>query len=174
MNQNKFRSLIFIFLVIVHTLSVPAVSAQEKNRFQVSGVNNDKEVERFFLDFQRAIAADNRKKVASMMAYPLHVNFYSDSLKKNYRIIRSATTFLKFYNNIFDNALKKFIAKTSTNDIWGNYSGIATPQGEIWIGVFCKGIRANKDCRDYEIKVRTIHANSVFIDRSKQNPTPSL
>ncbi len=144
---------------------IPIVE-QKRERFTVAGVETDEEVEQFWITFQKAVADDDRNKVASMATYPLAVRYYFDSLdRKNYRFIKNRATFLKVYDKVFDDALKNLIAKTSIDDIGARYDGILTSRGEIWIGVFC----LDRKCEGaYEIKLRTIHANSVFIDRPEQ------
>lgn len=57
--------------------------------FIVAGVKSDEEVEQFWDDFQKMVADDDRNQVASMANYPLKVNYYFDSLKKNYILIRN-------------------------------------------------------------------------------------
>jgi hypothetical protein len=143
---------------------VDPVSENEPSRarFSVTGVDDDSEVAKFWSDFQLAVASDDRKQVAAMAKYPLQINYYDDPLENRYRSVKNRKAFLKIYDKIFDDALKGMIANTSFQDIWGNYHGIATPRGEIWIGVFC--IDNNANC-NHEIKLRTIHANSVFIER---------
>lgn len=147
------------------TVSEPAKIDKATARFVGAGVNSDEEVEQFWLTFQRAVADDDRDQVAAMAHYPLKVYFFSDPLDRSgYRHLKNRTAFLRAYDKIFDKALKDRIANTSINDIWARYDGILMPRGEIWIGVFC----LDKECEgDYEVKLRTIHANSVFIDRSK-------
>ncbi|HEX8190817.1 MAG TPA: hypothetical protein VF586_20830 [Pyrinomonadaceae bacterium] len=157
------RALVVV-LVAACANGISALPAGESGRFTVSGVNDDREVEKFYLDFQKAVADGDRKRVAGMMNYPLRVNFRTDSSRRNYRIIRSRDSFLKVYDRIFDRTLKRFIARTTVNDIWANYHGIATPRGEIWIGVFCQ----RADCDSYHIKVRTIGANSVFLKEARR------
>ncbi len=61
---------------------VPTVEPK-RERFTVAGVKSDEEVERFWTAFQKAVADDDRNKVASMANYPLKLNYYFDPLKKN-------------------------------------------------------------------------------------------
>lgn len=138
---------------------------QRRERFTVAGVKTDEEVERFWTTFQKAVAENDRNKVTSMAAYPLRVDYYFDPLKKNYRLVKNRAAFIKTYDKIFDDALKNLIANTSVDDIWARSDGITTPRGEIWIGVFCLDRKCDGD---YEVRLRTIHANSIFIDRPNQ------
>lgn len=131
-------------------------------RFSGAGAETDDEVIDFWLKFQKAIAADDRATVASMANYPLRATFASDPLNYRDRYLKSSRDFLRVYDRIFDPAMKAFIANTSSDDIWGNYNGVATPRGQIWIGLFCNDDQCKKG---HKIKLRTIWPNSVFIDR---------
>lgn len=134
------------------------------NRFSGAGVQTEEEVERFWKQFQLAVAADDKKTVASMAIYPFRVNYANDPLSKNYRFIKNQGELIRVYDKVFDAALKGRISKTSEKDMWGNYHGIATPRGEIWIGVYCT--RSKNDCSSgYYLRLSTIHSNSGFIDR---------
>jgi hypothetical protein len=134
---------------------------KDNGRFGIAGVNDDKEVKDLYLEFQKAVATDDKKVVASMMYYPLRVYFPTDCLKKSYRLIKTEKAFLKVYDKIFDEKLKELIAQInveSNKDIWARYEGISVGRGDIWIGVYCYQRR----CEDkkYFIKIRTIHGNN--------------
>ena len=147
-------------------LKASTSSAEDRTEtgFKFAGVNDDQEVIQFWDSFQNAVAANDKESVAEMAHYPFNVNYSDDAIEKNYRKIRTKTALVQSFDRIFDTALKDFIAKTSAVDLMGNYHGIRTPRGEIWIGVFCTDNQ--NDCSGgYEIKLRTIHANSAFIAR---------
>lgn len=132
--------------------------------FKFAGVKSDEEVVQFWSAFQRAIAMGDKESAAKFANYPLNVNYYDDAVERRYRKVNSEKAFVQQFDRIFDEALKGLIAKTSAKNLMGNYRGIRVPRGEIWIGVFC--VDNKKDCSNaYEIKLRTIHANSAFIDR---------
>lgn len=133
-----------------------------RGRFWPSGVDEDTEVERFWASFQRAVATDHRNEVAALATYPLRVNYHDDAIEGKYRFVRNRKAFLRVYDRIFDNALKEMIANTSFLDIGATSHGIKTPRGEIWMGVYC--LDKEVQCETV-IKLRTIHANSVFIER---------
>ncbi len=135
-------------------------------RLLASGVDSDEEVESVWRDFQSAIAENNVEKAASLVNYPLNVNFTSDQLKKNSHKIASRSGFERDFNKIFDQSVKNFIAKTTSNDLWGSYWGIATPRGEIWIGVYCIGPQKHSCQSGHEVKIRTIYGNAIGMFRT--------
>lgn len=152
----------------LHTLECPSqinsIEETSSKGFRYAGVKNDQEVIRFWNSFQQAVASGDKNSIAGMVNYPFRVNFYDDAPEKNYRIIRNRNELVRKFDRIFDGALKELIKATPALELIGNYHGIRTLRGEIWIGVFC--IDNKKDCPGhYEIKLRTIHANSAFIDR---------
>lgn len=141
----------------------PVVS---RNRLSVSGIKSDTEAHELWESFQNAVAADDRDTVASLMSYPLSVNYPADEIGVPYRKISSKRAFLRAYEKIFDDDVKRFIASTSASDLSARSEGILTPRGEIWIGVHCIGTGRSDCSSGYEVKIRTIHGNSAFIDRT--------
>ncbi len=137
-----------------------------KGRLWPAGVESDAVVYEIWRSFQNAVAADDRDTVASLPSYPFRVNYPTDNLDADYRRIPNKRAFLRAYDKIFDDNIKRFIASTFRSDLWARYDGILTPRGEIWIGVHCIGPGRNDCSTGHEVKIRTIHGNSVFIDRN--------
>lgn len=104
----------------------PAVPRQQ-GRFTVAGLT-DNEVEIFFISFRGGIAAADKKKVASLISYPVKVTLSSGSR----RTIGNKVEFIKAYDRIFDDEFRRLIIKTDVSDLWAKSSGVATPRGEIW------------------------------------------
>ncbi len=148
------------------SIAVKVIPQKERGRFQVAGVKSDSEVEEVWIAFQQAVAANDKEKVASLASYPFRASYFSDSLdRSSYHVLNNPRQFVKHYDEIFDQALKDFIAKTTSAVLWARYDGIATPRGVIWIGVFCKDSSCDTG---YDIQIRTIHSDSVFIERKKK------
>ena len=123
--------------------------------------NQDIAARQFFTDFQKAVASNNKKRVASMMHYPLRVNFYTDPRATDYRFIESQSELLKVYEQVFSYSVKDYISKFNPVKIWGNDYFMQTDSGQIGIAVSCKN---NKESCDYDFKVKIIHSNSIEID----------
>jgi len=155
--MRNFRRLALFVLLALSTFLVliffPMVFAQpnyqDENRFAVAGLK-EHEVEVFFNSFKEAVAKGDKRKVATMVSYPIKVYLRSD---RTVRISNSAR-FIKFYDQIFDEKFKDLIAATEFKDLWAKSSGVATPRGEIWIN----GIVKNPKFEDeYVIKITALN-----------------
>lgn len=85
------------------------------------------EAKDFFREFQKNVSADRREEVASMMMYPLRVNYYTDPKPSEYRFLQSPAELLDVYDKVFHKSVKHYIA---------NYD--ATKFGEMTIS--CKQV----------------------------------
>lgn len=98
-------------------------------KYGVAGLENDQEVEQFFLAFKTAVARDDKRALAAMLASPIGVNVASGR-----RItIRTRAQFFQNYKAIFDASFKEFLQQTKVEDLWAKWQGVATPGGEVWI-----------------------------------------
>jgi len=142
------RAAIAITLLLLAVVAAQP-NQQEENRFAVAGLK-EREVEIFFNSFKEAVAKGDKRKVATMVSYPLMASLSSN---RRVKIVNSAR-FIKLYDQIFDDKFKQLIAKTEFKDLWAKYSGVATPGGAIWIN----GIMKNpKNVEVYDIKITTLN-----------------
>lgn len=133
-------------LLLLLFVRVASAGPRQEGRFAAAGLT-DPEVETFFISFREAIAAGDKKKVASLLEYPVKATLSSGSR----RTIRNRVDFIKFYDRIFDREFRQLIAKTNVTDLWARSAGVATPRGEIWFS----GI-GNKD-GTYRIRIIAIN-----------------
>jgi hypothetical protein len=83
---------------------------------------------RAFLAVLKAeVKMDNRRKIASMVAYPLRVFVGEEK-----RIVRNPSEFLAHYEDIITPHVKDAILKQSVPCLFGNYQGAMIGQGEVW------------------------------------------
>lgn len=136
-------------------------------RFDAAGVEDDEEVKEFFLKFQKAVAENDKKTVASMIDYPHNVRFPNDRHGRGLRIIKNEKEFIKNFDKIFANKFREFIADVDVNyvneqnsHLWANWQGVTVGRGVIWIRVLCKDSECNKNY----LKIGNLHRNSVFLD----------
>ncbi len=123
--------------------------AQSGGKFYLAGLD-DREVEQFFISFKEAVAKNDKKKVASLIAFPVGVSLASGRRMN----IKSEADLLSKYDQIFDETFKQIISQTEVKDLWANWQGVAMPSGEIWIN----GIsRDAKRLEKYTIKITTIN-----------------
>lgn len=121
---------------------------QQEGRFNAAGLS-DQEVETFFLSFRDAVSARDKKKVASLISYPLKIYISPGRT----RTIRNRAEFVKAYDRIIDEELQQFIVKTEVKDLWAKWTGVATPRGEIWFS----GIGTKGSPDKYTIKITAIN-----------------
>lgn len=137
---------------------------RDSQGFRAAGLDSNQEAKVFYLRFQRAVAENDKRVVAGIVSYPLNVYFPGNANQKRYTEIMDRKAFIKNYDRLFSEKLRSFIASIDVNsvdDLWGNYHGIAVGRGVIWIGVYCRGSECKKG---NDIKIRTIHGNSAFVD----------
>jgi hypothetical protein len=136
-----------VFFCIASAFAYPLI--QEQGRFSVAGLNDD-EVEAFFVSFGEAIATGDKKKVASLMSYPIKVNLRTSRRQK----IGSSLKFIQSYDRIFNDEFKAVITKTDVKDLWAKSSGVAMPRGEVWFSGIAKKANRPESC---SIKIITIN-----------------
>ena len=100
-----------------------AHTPQDEERFSAAGLANH-EVERFYKEFREAVSASDKKKVASLVSFPITVTLATGKR----RTIRTKADFIKSYDLIFDDTFRELIAKTEFADLWAKSSGVATPR----------------------------------------------
>lgn len=151
-------------------ISEPSLSVQNER----SGIDPETGVFDVWETFQTAVSNDDRDTVANLMRYPLQVYFPTDTDRSTYRMIANKKAFLRSYDKLFDDDVKQFVANTSSSDLWERSNGILTPRGEIWIDIICVGTGRNNCSTGYDTKIRTIHASSPFIPRTKIDDPATL
>jgi hypothetical protein len=122
---------------------------KEQDRFSVAGLN-DGEVEAFFVSFREAIATEDKKKVASLMSYPIKVTLKTGRRQK----IGNDLEFIQSYDRIFSDEFKALIKKTELKDLWAKSSGVAMPRGELWFSGIAKNAKRPES---YSIKIIAIN-----------------
>ena len=137
-------------LTLICTFASAQVPAGSEGRFSVAGLDDDREVEQFFVSFREGIANGDKKKVAALVSYPIRIKLTSAAPVK----VRNSADFVRLYDRIIDAKFKRIIIDTVVKDLWAKSSGVATPGGEIWInGVIKNPKQPNK----YTIKVTAIN-----------------
>jgi len=128
-----------LLLLIVPTVSPSQSSAKPCERdqsppmFSVAG--SSEEVARAFLvALQKAVASDDRRKVASMIRYPIVAWARDRSV-----LFKTPASLVASYELIFTAALKKTIAEARTECLFTNWKGVMIHDGEIWMGARSKG-----------------------------------
>jgi hypothetical protein len=115
----------------------------------------------FFSAFQNAFRANDRKKVAGLIEYPLLT-----SLRGKRVNVRGAAELLAHYDEIFDGGVRCAILSASAKSVWGNWQGFMIGNGEIWFdGIIPQREKADPNSSDfwtkYPFKVKTVNNGSA-------------
>lgn len=99
-------------------------------------------VKAFLGALQKAVASDDRRKVASIIRYPI----YAWARDRDIRF-KTPASLVASYELVFTAALKKTIAEARTECLFTNWKGVMIHDGEIWINALprvLKIIRINR------------------------------
>jgi hypothetical protein len=143
------KSIFAIVMLILVTGLFTSVSAQEEGRFFMAGLK-DQDVEQFFTAFKKAIVERDKQKVASMVHYPVKAKLASGG----WRRISSSTSFVRFYDRIFDQRFTELLSKLEVKDLWGKSAGVTTPRGEVWFSAI---VTRRRKSGQYPIKIIAIN-----------------
>jgi hypothetical protein len=99
-----------VVILATALLIVSATGAHAQSRYAAAGIHDERLVDTFVADLQRAVAGDEREAVAGLVQYPLTV------LVGGLRLpVRSPADLLEYYDTIFTPELKASIARTTTD-----------------------------------------------------------
>ncbi|OLE54511.1 MAG: hypothetical protein AUG51_07955 [Acidobacteria bacterium 13_1_20CM_3_53_8] len=119
---------IILALLIVLSIGIVSVSsAQQTGRYEVAGIDNAAAAESFFYKLQRAVAEDNRAKVASMIDYPIFVRVAGRRIR-----LRRKVDLLGRYNLVFNHGVRQALARQRVSELFVNWQGVMIGDGEIW------------------------------------------
>lgn len=126
------RGFIAVFLcslISSELLCAQAVADEkcESSTVDTQGPKTAKTARAFLAELQQAVRANDRKKIADMISYPL--NFIHEGKRTR---IRNKQTLLTRYDSIFTEHIRKAILQQSAHCMFGNYQGEMIGNGEIW------------------------------------------
>ncbi|MGH4124762.1 MAG: hypothetical protein ACREV6_17705 [Clostridium sp.] len=98
-----------------------------KNRYEVIGITNVKEFEKSFNIIKSLVQNKEISKVANYVSYPLNVNKKDKKIK-----IKSKEDFIKSYNTIITEDVKKALLNQEVTKTFVNYQGVMVGDGEMW------------------------------------------
>jgi hypothetical protein len=102
--------------------------------FSVAGTS-EAAVKAFLVALQKAVASDDKRKVASMVRYPI----YAWARDRDVRF-RTPASLVASYELIFTAPLKKTIAEARMECLFTNWKGIMIHDGEIWMNALHPGV----------------------------------
>ncbi|MDQ0496837.1 hypothetical protein [Paenibacillus brasilensis] len=109
-------------------VSSPTPSNPSQNPFEVAGIQDPKAFLNTFKALQKAVADNDKEKVANYIFYPLRVNDSEKSLT-----IPNKKDFIAKYDQIFTDAIREALVNQKTDDLFVNYQGVMVGSGELWL-----------------------------------------
>ncbi|EHS55851.1 hypothetical protein P4H71_14510 [Paenibacillus kribbensis] len=103
-------------------------SSSSQNPFEVAGIQDPKAFLNTFKALQKAVADNDKEKVANYIFYPLRVNDSEKSLT-----IPNKKDFIEKYDQIFTDAIREALVNQKTDDLFVNYQGVMVGSGELWL-----------------------------------------
>ncbi|MGQ3479928.1 hypothetical protein [Paenibacillus sp. TY11] len=110
------------------TSSSPSAPNSSQNPFEVAGIQDPKAFLNTFKALQKAVADNDKEKVANYILYPLRVNDSEKSLT-----IPNKEDFIAKYDQIFTDAIREALVNQKTDDLFVNYQGVMVGSGELWL-----------------------------------------
>ncbi|MGW8959369.1 hypothetical protein [Paenibacillus sp. NPDC055715] len=98
------------------------------NPFEVAGIQDPNAFLNTFKALQKAVADNDKEKVANYIFYPLRVN---DSEKE--LTISNKKEFIAKYDQMFTDAIREALVNQKTDDLFVNYQGVMVGSGELWL-----------------------------------------
>ena len=95
-----------------------------ENRYEVIGITNAKEFEKSFNIIKALVKNNEKSKVASYVSYPLNVNRKDSKIK-----IKSKEEFIKSYDSIITEEVKKTLINEDVTKTFVNYQGVMVGDG---------------------------------------------
>jgi len=134
----------------------PCEEGRSAPMFSVAGTS-EKQARAFLVAIQKAVASDDRRKVASMVRYPIVIRVRDRNV-----LFKTPAPLVASYELIFTASLKKTILAARTECLFTNWKGVMIHYGEIWMGA-----RSNGD-----LQIITINRPAGEEGQVKPQPPP--
>ncbi|WP_149095222.1 hypothetical protein [Paenibacillus terrae] len=108
--------------------SSPKPANPSHNPFEVAGIQDPNAFLNTFKALQKAVADNEKEKVANYIFYPLRVNDSEKALT-----IPNKKEFIANYDQIFTDAIREALVNQKTDDLFVNYQGVMVGSGELWL-----------------------------------------
>ena len=101
---------------------------------------------------KQAVNQHDAAVVAAMVSYPITVNPHTPNAIR----IRTPQDFIASYDKIVTPHIAKVVENQKYEELFVNYQGAMFGSGEVWLAGICK----DKECKQTEIKLKTIQNTS--------------
>ncbi len=97
-------------------------SSTVKSKYSLSVEHRDL-FKDLLIKFRDAVAANDKGTVASLLNYPVEIEFINKRKNRYYKEVRDEAEFLQDYNKIFDESFKRCVEQTDPNKLLFSSSG---------------------------------------------------
>jgi len=107
--------------------------AQESpsSKYQVAGIGDDAKVGVFLSRLKRAVAQNDKKRVADLVHYPVFIGRPGGAIV---RVVKSKNRFIRDYGRIICPRIRAVILAQKQEDLFVNDEGFRMGQDDIWFG----------------------------------------
>lgn len=116
-----------LFVGIAGTTGAGAQTAAEMNETLDGLFGAHAPYQKFFDELKKAVAADDKQAVASMVEYPFQARINDKAVK-----IRDKKHFIAGYDKIITPKVKNAVAKQTYPTLFANWQGVMIGDGEVW------------------------------------------
>jgi len=99
-------------------------------------------------DFQKAVAAKDKDKVAAMVQYPITIDVDGKKV-----VIESAMRFKQYYGAVIPPESAKQITESTYSDVMINNRGVLLGDGKTFLSGTC----IDADCKKMDVKISNFH-----------------
>lgn len=124
---NLLLFVLFISLIPVFA-QIPQPTSSGISDYWIGLFNSKENAEEFFLSFQKAVEADDKTVLTSIINFPVLTTLHNGKMIKI-----SEKSFLTKYNHIFHKKFKKKILNAKVSDLWGFPQKMTFGSGSVWI-----------------------------------------
>ncbi len=115
------------FKIVTLFLLITSISAQA-GKYSVIGVDDDNQVESFFVSIQQDIKANDAISLSEKVIYPFRIYSEKETIK-----LHSKQQFIESYSQFMTNTLKAALLCQTTDDLRANSGGLRAARGAIWM-----------------------------------------
>lgn len=124
---RKLAGILGLITIVAFTGPATAQTAASVNSTLDTLFGSHAPYHKFFDTLQKAIAADDRQTVASLVDYPVEVQIGGKTTK-----IADAAHFTAAYDRIVTDKVKQAVARQTYATLFANAQGVSIGDGEIW------------------------------------------
>lgn len=139
-------------LIALLPVATLAQSRTDIDKAIETNIGDPVKVHETFTQLQQAVAKHDAAAVAALVSYPITINPRTNKAMR----IRTPEAFAASYDKIVTPHIAKVVEDQKYEQLFVNYQGAMFGSGEIWLTGICK----DKQCKQTEIRVKTIQNTS--------------